>query len=602
MIDLITKVDFMGKEFKFMLGGEMKEMYQTLFGGILSIIQAIGFLILLWYYGKDIYERQSPTVIISDSVIDYYPKVTVNSNMFKFAFRVEDYYGNTIDDPSIFYYDFLFESFVDSGNGTFYREKRYNITTEPCTTKHFEKDTLDLLHIDHYRCIENNYTFGGNWGTTFVMTPQFFVRRCDNETERKYNVTCKTDKEVVDKYPMMWLNTYHQKNLMNSSRYENAIEPFYIYTEKQLDLTNPPNVLKYIYIYSSAELITDTGLFFSDYSQREFLEFEGKDANILPYDEELGKYVASMEFQVSRSFRTYARVYIRLSDALANVGGFMSLVTTVINVLFSFYIDNSYLKFLQERLVKVNKEIKDDLPNIENIQNIEINLAEKTNNKENQIYDYNHVNNMNISKDIKNDSSNEILNKPSPSLSPISNPNPAKTQAFFKNINKKDIVINKEINEVIEYKNHKLENVHISTPERMYFTYCCFNGNSKKEEKNYKYKLFTAVNKSIEKRTEIFEFIKIIDQINLILKILLNKNQSFMLQNRELHRVIDTKILSDDDEKTLIEARDLERKKDLIDYLSKRKNENSLSATDILLFKYLESELKDEINSEIKIE
>ena len=104
MIDMIKRFDSMGKEFKFTINGGT---YTTLFGGIISILKAVSFLVLCWYYGQDIYERKSPNLIKRETMLNDFPQVKLNTSNFNFAIRKENYQSLFIDDPSIFTYEFI---------------------------------------------------------------------------------------------------------------------------------------------------------------------------------------------------------------------------------------------------------------------------------------------------------------------------------------------------------------------------------------------------------------------------------------------------------------------------------------------------------------
>ena len=93
----------------------------------------------------------------------------------------------------------------------------------------------------------------------------------------------------------------------------------------------------------------------------------------------------------------------------------------------------------------------------------------------------------------------------------------------------KEIVLNKEIKQIIEYKRKQqhLEDVYITTVERSFFTYCCclIKNDKSIEQKDLKYKLFEASNKEINKKIDVLNLIKKLDQFNLIKKIVLNESQ-----------------------------------------------------------------------------
>jgi len=168
-------------------------------------------------------------------------------------------------------------------------------------------------------------------------------------------------------------------------------------------------------------------------------------------------------------------------------------------------------------------------------------------------------------------------------------------------MHKQDVILNKEIVKVIEYKKHKLFDVNISACDYFCFTNCCCKF-EKDPNKNMKFNLFKESQKEIEKRIQILDYIKLVDQFKLIQKIILNKNQCYMLQKRELHRIIDSKILSVDEEAKKLEEKEKENRDSLCNYLSTRKSENSLSQIDILLFKYMENEIKSSIIQEISLD
>ena len=335
------------------------------------------------------------------------------------------------------------------------------------------------------------------------------------------------------------------------------------------------------------------------------MEYETQTSNEGTPNPALGPYISSAEFYISRGKKSYARTYIRISDALANVGGLMSLFTVVIETIFSFYLQNSYNKFIQEKFLKLNHEIKED--SNQNNNQIEINVLKGnfSNSKINVVYqpevNMNKIGNKNgqekqysINIDNNNDSSKEIINNTK--SFPLS-----KVNRTLKKMHKLDVILNKEIVKVIEYKKHKLFDVNISACDYFCFTNCCCKF-EKDPNKNMKFNLFKESQKEIEKRIQILDYIKLVDQFKLIQKIILNKNQCYMLQKRELHRIIDSKILSVDEEAKKLEEKEKENRDSLCNYLSTRKSENSLSQIDILLFKYMENEIKSSIKQEISLD
>lgn len=108
--------------------------------------------------------------------------------------------------------------------------------------------------------------------------------------------------------------------------------------------------------------------------------------------------------------------------------------------------------------------------------------------------------------------------------------------------------------------------------------------------------------REVQKRIEALHVLKIIDQFNLIKKLLLNKNQCYMLEKRERSKVINFEIKSVLEENQEFDEIEMKNKSLLKEYLLKKKAENSLETLDVLLFKYMDESISTEINTEVNID
>jgi len=138
--------------------------------------------------------------------------------------------------------------------------------------------------------------------------------------------------------------------------------------------------------------------------------------------------------------------------------------------------------------------------------------------------------------------------------------------------------------------------VDIGSIERIYYIYfglCCFSKNNE-DVKNRK-ELMEKAEEIIEKKSDIFELFKLIDQFKLIKKLTLNENQYFLLNERDKRPII----FDANSQKTSKELEDLNeakyniKKENLKQYLKRHKETNSLTSTDILLLKYANKKVDD---------
>ncbi len=325
----------------------------------------------------------------------------------------------------------------------------------------------------------------------------------------------------------------------------------------------------------------------------DFLKFE-KSKDELRFTDKLWFVIADQNFFISNISKEFERVYLKLPDAIATVGGFMSLITPLIDMLVQFYVDNQYQLFLYKKIFRL--EIVKEEENI--VEKKSFNLVESMNMTRSNDLSYVELG-LNISnkasvyspkkiQDSKRASVNQQFNKPTTVTTVARNLN---------NENNNSQVINKDLNLMINIKNKRAEQVDISYCEKFHFDYCLC---SKVPKNKAKYELMCAADEELSKKIDIFELLKNIDQLRLLTKLLLNENQTFMIQNREIHHIENYADSKKKEIKDLTEEKIKSKKAKLIAYLRSIKNsQNEGSLIDKILYKYLDEDLKEGIEKEV---
>ena len=159
-------------------------------------------------------------------------------------------------------------------------------------------------------------------------------------------------------------------------------------------------------------------------------------------------------------------------------------------------------------------------------------------------------------------------------------------------------------NKIIEYKSKLRKEIVIGYFERSKFIYCC--GESKYKEdgnkkRNQRVELIVAAETYINKKSEIFEVFRTIDQLRLLSKIILNSNQCFMIQNRNLQSIINKNKTKNSPFKIIVEEKFESNLARLIGYLRNKDKNNELNSIDIMLFKYLDEDIKCKIQKEVNL-
>ena len=195
------------------------------------------------------------------------------------------------------------------------------------------------------------------------------------------------------------------------------------------------------------------------------------------------------------------------------------------------------------------------------------------------------LNNVNTAGgDIKSKEADDIIIKFSPRKSVIQN----------------EVIINNEFDKILAYKRKKRRPVHLGKCERFafYYLWCQFCQKARSNIKVIRFELMNAVNYELDKKLDIIEIIKHKDQFRLFKKLFLNESQCFMINQRDKQTISNKrgKIYKDEEViKYLNQEKLKEKKEKLIDYLRKKRDEYKITSIDLILIKYLDDEIKDDI-------
>jgi len=603
MKKFLKSIDMHGKEFVFNIGGE--STYRTIMGGILSLFTYIAFILLTWYYGQDIYNKQDPTLLVHTEYLNDYPIGISNrtNNFMALGMKVHDIKLNTtylsmfderIVIPRMYFTDI---SFVDGGSVI---NNSTSVVMKNCSL--FEYDE-NIYNINNSFCYNYNDTFGGGEDSTYFKVISQSFSKCNNDSSK---VTCLSDSEINATYNRFVLTLTYEKKYVDPKNYTNPIQTSYAGEYIPIDffylVNSNYNQVANIY-YQISEVITDSGVFFEDLKNETFYEIIDFQSLLETKKLVFGKdTIVSIRARLSKKIVRYERKYIKIPDLLANVGGLMSLVTPIIEYVFSFYLDNKFILYLYKKMFKLELE-EDNIENIEKNNFKEIERLEAIPKK---------FANNNNNKDFENISNDNSLESNSDSkvnnLSYLQPTNIKKDSGLSYNKHliknkEKDIVLNRDIHEMIEHKSKLRKEVVIEYCERSMFIYCCGeskyleNGNNERSPKD---ELIKAAEAYISKKSEIFEVFRTIDQLRLLSKIILNANQCFMIQNRSLQSIIHRN-KSSSTFSTIVEEKFESNLARLTEYLRNKDKNNEFNPIDIMLFKYLDKDIKSNIQKEVNL-
>ena len=606
----LTSIDNFGRQYQFNIDGGT---FRTFIGGILTILMGMATLFLGWYFGQDIYLAESPNVLEKLEYLDYAPVIKNHnySNTFVAYKIIQDGY----DDPRYIEHAMYFKQAVNGTDGIT-RVKSW-AKVEKCSTKFIDNKTLYHNELQNYYCFDTTLvsSFGGQENNGVFSFPTLIMRFCNNDTEKTFNITCATRAEIVKRYTgkKSYVNFVYQGNLILPTDRNYPYRKKFYMREIGIDLLDVKSFYGNIY-FREAFINTDIGVIFQEWIEQYFMEYDYMDITLEPPS---GDFFAKIYLKVSRAKKSYFRSYIKILDVIANVGGFTSLAVVALQFMYSFYLDNEFSIYLYQKLFKLqidtdkleaNKDKNIDVSQvIGNESKLDLELGKDTKHSPEENKD------GKISKESK-----EIFNKDNADNQKSPNqennsegqntPKPFLFQKVLNEIhNKSDLILNKELRNVIQFKQRKRLNVEIGRCEKFVFANCCYSKslNRRSADDKMRYELTIAAERAIELKTEIFELWKSLDQFRLLIKLIVNESQGFMIQNRGRQLITnEVNLKMTGEEIADLELLKLEKQKTkLIAYLENRKKNNQLSELDVLLFRYLDEDIKEgAINEKVNID
>jgi len=623
-----------GKECRFVI--DENETFKTGIGGFMSILVYLGLITLTWNFGQDIYQRQSPKVVQQLDFLNSTPYVEINNSNYNVAINMLGENGFITPNKSAFYYS----AYIQKLSLNFdVRPPTVNTSYMSIDINHCDNTTVEQEYFrrDHFAgsfCpFIANSTIGGAIEEDLDDYKLILeIKRCNSRTQN--TTKCMDDREIIKTYgAIIEISVKVQNNYFNPKSYESPlIKNFGQEVFKVQSVGN--NIYESYLTYGLGTLIDDPGLIFeSDTEPLLFTQLQKVDFYNLGTDMETETLI-KLTTKISRTGILCSREYLKIPDVLANVGGFMGLLTPIIEYLIAFYVDSEYYIYLYKHLFKFEIE-KDDGSNVNQLNNNsninDINSKDVIKlSKMNSINKNLNANDLtktgqpgNLGNSIK-ENEMSVLNKSTPGnlqeipstskhdyskLDLINNDNNPQSQypdtvrklsQIKQGFKLKEPIVNKDVKRLLSYKSRGRKVINITTCERFcVLGCCCFN---KKQSENLKYELINHAEKELEKKFDVIEVFKLFNQLRVITKLLLNENQCFLLENREMHTLTNSK------SKPLGEIEDLnvvkynESYSKCLEYLKSKKQEAGFSVIDLILIKYLKEDLKSKFNEEIQCE
>ena len=356
---------------------------------------------------------------------------------------------------------------------------------------------------------------------------------------------------------------------------------------------------RYIYKidYRVNEVVSDDGFIYEHFLYQYFQSFEKKEAVLRPGNN-LDNFFYSLKISGGYEYTTYDRKYIKVQDLVAAVGGFMSLIQSVAEFIFSFYQENHYYIAMIDKIFNLHFALHENESPNQKLEIAHIDKEKDPNDSNKSISPMVELENFDIKDEKQKAKIDNEMMPPANIIGQNADLNVNKTHIERKKLRHYGGPLKKHISNIINEKKKKSESIKIGKFERCKFYICCYE--TKIKDLNninvWRYELMKEAESTLDKKSDILYLFKTYDQFSLIKKILLNENNLFMLENREKQNIFHT-FLSEDSVQQIRDIntakQDLKKMK-LEKYLKEANEKQSFTQVDKLLYQYLDESLRIE--------
>ena len=319
----------------------------SLLGFGLTIFTFICYFCIFVYFLAKMLDPSNVNVVTYTEYSTRYLSFNLTHENTYFAFGVEDpdTYDYFIDD-SIYYLKALFKRGVRNEKTGVFEWNVTELEIEPCNINNFGEEYKSLFQkkpLNQMHCIKNmTEILEGHFSQdqySFFMVQIF---ECKNTTEN--NNKCKP-KDNIDKYLNgTFISILFESVSVDPKDYEHPGQPVVenIYT------TFSKTFHKEIHIYLKIiDIISDKGIIFTSNKRQSVIQadsFQDMFTNI-PKDS-----MCDITIKLSDKFEQMKRTYSKLQEVLANLGGFIKVISAVVYFISLAPIETVYEKSIINKL------------------------------------------------------------------------------------------------------------------------------------------------------------------------------------------------------------------------------------------------------------
>ena len=329
------------------------------FGVCLSFMLLSFTIICFFYFGQTLYYRKDPIVAASNSFATFPEKFIIDPTQFPLLFEINDRNG------VIYYTDHRMLRATVS-QLTFTRVNGTQILTtqtydmEICNISHFEglqndlKGYFDSKQLSNYFCLPKylkNLTVQGSFDQDLYQNVKLSFTLCNND------MGCLPRNEILGNLTVGYVGLYFVDTSFDSANFDSPWK----YAPHEFSTNFVAVSQRSINIFFKNSYVnSDDGVVFSKNRRQKFVGSDGfQEYDFLSQKDEF----FMIYFRMRQEIEDYSRIYSKLQELLAQIGGFINMFwifSKIINLLYArlLYIRDIVLNVFSVKSSEFNSELE----------------------------------------------------------------------------------------------------------------------------------------------------------------------------------------------------------------------------------------------------
>ena len=337
MVSFLSQIDMYGSKFHFKTFGDNKTT--SSFGGIMTIATILILFLFTYLFGQDFFYRRNPKVTESGSLPGSYSRVQLSNENIVIPWRIEDASAMPVDPSGVLYPIVYYYSSERNPETSEFETYNYEyLNYYPCNSSDITLKDGDLP-VGSYYCIDlRDLPIGGYWDGDFVNYFEIQIYFCPGGQPVNDGINC-TNQELLKQFlnseDPWYFSIYYPTHQFQPEDYNTPIKIHYTthYTP-----INPITRKNDRLFFKEIQMIDDKGVVFISKEHKHYWVVDEiyQEFKYHPEEKLLEKghtsKLYSMNVYVSYKKVLYSRIYEKIYNVMAVVGGFSQVVIMIIRI------------------------------------------------------------------------------------------------------------------------------------------------------------------------------------------------------------------------------------------------------------------------------